>query len=121
MWKINCCLERDDLSVINVTARWTKDYGNHLLKALAVVDNRLIERIERINDSEEKKRDENQRTESIKSDKKEKSSQESENAEQVRKKGRKRKENPVTVEEGSKTARTRSQISVRLSSIKIDN
>jgi hypothetical protein len=117
-------LEYDDLSAINVTPRWTINYGNHLKKALGVVDNKLIERIERITFSEEEEKlDENQRTQFIESDisdKKVKSSEESENSEQVRKKGRKRKENPVSVMEGSKAARTRSQIAAKLSSTKID-
>ncbi len=124
IWKVCCYLEYDDLSAINVTPRWTINYGNHLKKALGVVDNKLIERIERITFSEEEEKlDENQRTQFIESDisdKKVKSSEESENSEQVRKKGRKRKENPVSVMEGSKAARTRSQIAAKLSSTKID-
>ncbi len=84
----------------------------------------LIERIERINFSEEEEKlDENQRNEFIKSnmrDKKVKSSQEADNPEQDRKKGRKRKENPVSVMEDSKAARTRSQMAAKIPSTKID-
>ncbi len=83
----------------------------------------LIERIERINFSEEEEKlDENQRTQFIESnisDKKVKSSEESENPEQVRKKGRKRKENPVCIMECSKAARIRSQKAENLPSKKI--
>jgi hypothetical protein len=90
-----------------------------------VVDNVLIERIKKIHFSkeEEEKLDENQRNEFIKSntrDKKVKSSQESENPEQDRKKGRKRKENPVSVMIDPKATRTRSQTSAKLSSTKMD-
>jgi len=67
-------LEYDDLSAINVTPRWTINYGNHLQKALGVVDNVLIERIERINFSEEEEKlGENQRTKFIKSKMRDKS------------------------------------------------
>ncbi len=81
----------------------------------------LIERIERINfsEEEEEKLDENQRNKFI-SDKKVSSFQESENPEQHRKKGRKRKENPVSVMEDPKATRTRSQTSAKLSSTKMD-
>ncbi len=90
-----------------------------------MVDNVLIERIKKIHFSkeEEEKLDENQRNEFIKSntrDKKVKSSQESENPEQDRKKGRKRKENPVSVMIDPKATRTRSQTSAKLSSTKMD-
>jgi hypothetical protein len=117
-------LENFDLSAIKVAPRWTIDYGNHLQKALSVVDNVLIERIKKINLSkeEEEKLDENQRNEFIKSnmrDKKVKSSQEADNPEQDRKKGRKRKENPVILMEDPKTTRTRSQASAKLSSTKM--
>ncbi len=53
-------------------------------------------------------------------DKKVQSSQESENPEQDRKKGRKRKENPVSVMIDPKATRTKSQTSAKLSLTKMD-
>jgi hypothetical protein len=36
IWKVNCHLERNDLELIPITPRWTKDYGSQLHKALTV-------------------------------------------------------------------------------------
>jgi len=36
LWKVNCYLERNNLSLIPIVARWTKDYGNQIDKAFAV-------------------------------------------------------------------------------------
>jgi len=38
IWKVNCYLGKNDLSIIPIIARWTKDYGIHLKKAVGIAD-----------------------------------------------------------------------------------
>jgi len=36
LWKVNCYLEKNDLSLIPIVPRWTKEYGSQFQRALAI-------------------------------------------------------------------------------------
>ena len=110
IWKVNCHLDKSDLTLIPIVSRWTINYGSHLLKALAVYKEIETAKYEESKENYPTKTEEtlNLQMSTIPNEKKK--------VRMPERKSKKRKENPVEVDErdSQKYVRTRSQATLVL-------